>query len=313
VKPRWDALDDLRGLAVFFMVPINVAAAFSSIPAWFKHAPEIGLTLADLVMPVFLFSLGLSASFSYTTRGAADGFGKTFLHALLRYGILFAFGSAGLLVAPGDGWEILQMLGASGLFSFCFLPLPPWPRLGAAGLLLVGVEVMRPFGLQALMLQWYGSGIAGPWGTFSLSFVIICASALGEMIRDASSRARLIASAGMAIVLCAGGLLARNFILFSKHLLSLSYVLFSCGIGSAFLGFLVSWRESLRLRIPLLGSLGRNALVIYMLHAVLSVAVHALFPVDSAAWIAWTSSSLILALCMAAAVLLDRRKIYIKL
>jgi predicted acyltransferase len=313
VKQRWDALDDLRGLAVFFMVPINVAAAFTAVPAWFTHAPADGLTIADLVVPVFLFSLGLSASFSYKARIAAEGPGKTFLHAFLRYGILFAFGTAGVLVARGDGWGILQMLGATGLLSFCFLLLPPWPRLGAAALMLAGVEVLRPWGLETLMRQWYGSGIAGPWGTFSLSFFAVCASALGEMIRDAPARTRLAASAVMAAVLCAGGVIASFFFPFNKHLLSLSYILFACGIASALLALLVVWRETLRLRVPLVGSLGRNALFLYMLHAVLSVVVHALFVDAAAAWIAWTTSILVLALCAAVAGLFDWRKIYIKL
>jgi predicted acyltransferase len=101
---RWDALDDLRGIAVLVMVPVNVAAAFTSIPPWFKHAPAVGLTVADLVVPVFLFSLGLSASFSFKNRMAQSGFGRTFLHALTRFAVLFAFGTIGVvLVDPGHG------------------------------------------------------------------------------------------------------------------------------------------------------------------------------------------------------------------
>ena len=182
-RPRWQALDDLRGLSVLVMVPVNVAAPFLNVPAWLKHAPADGLTIADFVVPGFLFSLGLSAALSFNSRRRRTGLVKTFLHALLRSALLFAFGTAGImLVDRGARYEILMMLGATGLFSFFFLLVPPWPRLAAAAGLLALVEVLRPLGLGALVGQWYETGLGGPWGTFSLSFFAIVASALGQLI-----------------------------------------------------------------------------------------------------------------------------------
>ena len=52
-RQRWESLDDLRGLAFLVMAPVNVAATFTAIPAWFKHAPADGLTLPDFVVPAF--------------------------------------------------------------------------------------------------------------------------------------------------------------------------------------------------------------------------------------------------------------------
>ncbi len=313
-KKRWEALDDLRGLAVLVMVPVNVAAQFTAVPAWFKHAPASGLTVADFVVPVFLFSLGLSASLSFARRIAKDGLAKTFLHALARCAALFVFGLLGiLLVDHENSWEILQMLGATGLFSFFFLFLSPWPRLAAAGLLLAGVEVLRPLGLGALMRGWYDTGIAGPWGTFSLSFFAISASALGEMMKDRASGFRVLASAAMALLLAIGGLVALRYQPFSKHLLSLSYVLFTGGAASGLLALCILWRETLRWPLPLVGSLGRNPLLLYMLHSVLGVLAHALLSDDVSAPIAWSTSLAILALCCAVARVLDDRKLYVRL
>ena len=68
---RWPALDNLRGLAVLVMLPVNAAMTFTAIPAWFKHAPADGVTLADFVLPVFLFSLGVSAAGVYQTGSKA--------------------------------------------------------------------------------------------------------------------------------------------------------------------------------------------------------------------------------------------------
>jgi predicted acyltransferase len=296
------------------MVPVNVAAAFSAIPAWFKHAPGPGLTLPDFVVPVFLFSLGLSASFSFKARVRDRGFGRTFLHALVRYALLFAFGSIGILfVDHSTRWEILQMVGATGLFSFFFLLLPPWPRLGAAVFILAGVETLRPLGLGSLMNAWYDTGIAGPWGTFSLSFFAITASAIGEMVKDASSRRRLSVAAVCAGVLGAAGLLALAFFPFSKHLLSLSYILFTAGVSSALLAMLILVREMDGVKLPVLGSLGRNALVLYMLHAVIGVLMQSLLGDAISAGLAWGVSFLVLGVCILAAVVMDRTRLYVKL
>jgi predicted acyltransferase len=296
------------------MVPVNVAAVFSAIPAWFKHAPGAGLMLPDFVVPVFLFSLGLSSSFSFKARMRDRGFGRTFLHALIRYALLFAFGSIGILfVDHSTRWEILQMLGATGLFSFFFLLLPPWPRLAAAAVILACVEILRPFGLGALMNAWYDTGIAGPWGTFSLSFFAITASAIGEMAKDVSSGRRLSVAAAGAGILGAAGLLALAFFPFSKHLLSLSYVLFTAGVSSALLALLILLREMGGIELPVLGSLGRNALVLYMLHAVIGVILQAFLGDAISAGLAWGVSFLVLGVCILAAVVMDRKKLYVKL
>ena len=313
-RQRWEALDDLRGLAILVMVPVNVAATFTAIPAWFKHAPTTGLTLPDFMVPAFLFSLGLSASFSFRSRVRDRGFSRTLLHAVIRYALLFTFGTIGiLLVDHGTRWETLQMLGATGLLSFFFLPIPPWPRLAAAAALLAAVEVLRPVGLDGLINGWFDTGIGGPWGTFSLSFLAIAASALGEMLRDETSGRRLVFSGVFALVLGAAGLIARAFFPFSKHVLSLSYILFTAGVSSALLCLLVLARELWGLKLPLTGSMGRNALLLYMLHAVIGVGVQALLGGGASAGAAWGASLLVLAVCAAAAVVLDRKKIHVKL
>jgi predicted acyltransferase len=296
------------------MVPVNVAAAFAAIPAWFKHAPGAGLTLPDFVVPVFLFSLGLSASFSFRARVRARGFGRTFLHALVRSVVLFAFGSIGiLLVDHSTRWEILQMLGAVGLFSFFFLLLPAWPRLGAATLVLAVVEILRPLGLGTMMNAWYDTGIAGPWGTFSLSFFVVAASSLGEMVRDGSAGRRLLASGLFAAALCAAGLAALPLFPFSKHALSLSYILFTAGVSSALLAVFVLVREVWGARLPVLAGLGRNALVLNMLHAVIAVIVQSLLSDAISVGLVWVVSFAVLGVCIVAAVVLDRAHLYVKL
>jgi len=313
-KQRWEALDDLRGLAILCMVPVNVGAPFSAIPGWLKHAPALGLSFADFILPCFLFSLGLSASFSFSARVREKGFGKTLLHALVRYAVLFAFGTAGILLVDHSArWEILQMLGATGIFSFFFLLLPPWVRLGAAAVMLACVEVLRPLGLGNLMVGWYDSGLAGPWGTFSLSFLIITASVLGEMIRDADARKRLAYSAGFGGAMIVAGIAAGFFLPFSKHLLSLSYILFTGGISAGVLALLVLITEMGGAGLGFVASLGRNPLLLYMLHAVLGTIALAIAGAEAGWLAAWGACALVLAVCIAAAWALDAKKIYVRL
>jgi predicted acyltransferase len=313
-KLRWEALDDLRGLAILSMIPVNVAAPFNAVPGWFKHAPALGLTFADFILPCFLFSLGLSASFSFSRRVSNKGFGRTLFHAFVRYAVLFAFGSVGiLLVDHTASWEILQMLGATGIFSFLFLLLPPWIRLGAASAMLACVEVLRPLGLGSLMAGWYDSGLAGPWGTFSLSFFIIAASALGEMIREANARKRLAFSAVFGGAMIAAGIAAAFFLPFSKHLLSLSYVLFTCGVSSAVLALLVVITEMRDVSLGFVASLGRNPLLLYMLHAVLGVIALAVAGADASPVAAWGACILVAGICIGAALALDAKKLYVRL
>jgi hypothetical protein len=94
---------------------------------------------------------------------------------------------------------------------------------------------------------------------------------------------------------------------------SLSYVLFTAGVSSALLALLVLAREMWGLKPPILGSMGRNALVLYMLHAVMGVGVQALLGNAVSAGPAWGLSFVVLGACAAAAVVMDRNKVYVKL
>jgi predicted acyltransferase len=313
-RKRWDALDDLRGLAILIMIPVNVAAPYAGIPAWFKHAPADGLTVADLVVPLFLFSLGMSAGFSWRRRVAERGYGRTLLHAVIRNALLCAFGVAGMLLAdPGDRWEVLTMLGVTGMFSFFFLGLRPLPRIAAGLLLLTVVEVLRPLGLGDLIVRWYDTGLGGPWGTVSLSFFPIVASALGELAVEQTPSGRLTILGFGGLLMAAAGAAALAYVPFSKHILSLSYVLFTAGLSAVILALLAAGREMVHVRLPFLDAMGRNPLLLYMLHSVLGLGALALFAAGSPEWLAWTSAGGVLVICVLTAVVLDWRKLYLKL
>ena len=66
---RIATLDIARGLAVALMIFVDDAG--DAVPA-VNHAPWDGLTLADVVMPLFLFVVGASMALSLSTVAALD-------------------------------------------------------------------------------------------------------------------------------------------------------------------------------------------------------------------------------------------------
>lgn len=312
--PRWAALDAFRGLVIFLMLPVNAAMDFTLIPAWFKHARAEGITMPDFIMPAFLVALGLSSSLSLRRRLAADGAGRTWGHALLRYALLFAFGTIGFfLVWKQKNWEILQMLGATGALAFPFLFLPPRLRAVSAIALLAGVEALRPAFFEASYGVWYASGIGGPAGTFALAALPIAASALGELLAAKPWRERALAAGIVGAAAALVGLVASLALPLNKHLLSLSYLFLTFGAALLALAAVEAVVAIIGREPPLLGSLGRNPLFAYMAGGVLTLGVQALLPADSAPALAWTSSLLVLAAICALAAVMDSKRLWIKL
>jgi len=311
---RWAALDNLRGLTVFLMIPVNAGMDFTSIPAWFKHAPGQGLTLADFIMPAFLFALGTSASFSFRRRLAEKGIGRTILHALRRYGLLFLFGTIGFIAVWGSrNWEILQMLGFSGALAFPFFFLLPAWRAAAAVALVGGVEALRPVVFDAAFRAWYEGGIGGPAGAIPLAAIPIAASALGEFLQGRSWKGRTGMAAIVGAVCLGAGLALGLLIPMDKHLLSTSYLIATFGASALALAALTPLDALLDGRLPPLGALGRNPLLAYIIGGILTLVLWLWVPADiPAAW-AWALSLGVLAVVTAVGLVLDRKRIWIRL
>lgn len=311
---RHEALDALRGLTIFLMIPVNAGMDFREFPAFLKHAPGSGMTLADFIMPAFLVALGVSSSLSIRKRLAAEGFTKVLLHAFKRYALLFAFGSIGyFLVWRQDSWEILQMLGLTGALAFPFLFLPPLARIASALALSTLVEFLRPVYFGPAYQLWYASGIGGPAGTFALASLPILASAVGELLRGREPWRRARVSGATGLLLLAGGL-AATFLLGppNKHLLTPAYLLISS--GTAFLALaILELPCALRGDLPLLGAMGRNPLFGYMASGVLILGLRAWLPETSPAAIAWSAVIAVTAAIGAASLVMDRRGLWIRL
>lgn len=119
VRTRRRSLDVVRGLAVVGMLLVNNAGVPAAMPAQLRHSVGGGLTLADLVFPLFLFVAGVGMALSPRLGTPRE--------VLRRCGLLFLLGC--LLVSakyrhlsPSTG--VLQHIALATLAAYALLRLP---------------------------------------------------------------------------------------------------------------------------------------------------------------------------------------------
>jgi predicted acyltransferase len=322
-KERLDSIDQFRGFAIFAMVLANYMADCVVVPSWLKHAPDIGLTVIDLIAPFFIFAIGLTYGPSLSRRISAGTPGRVAGHFFRRFLTLIGLGaiiSAGE-VALGQStsvisWGVLQAIGAAGIVTLPALLLPPKWRV------LVGITVLA--GYQALLdASWLPivlhSSHGGIHGALSWSGMLIVATAIGDdALLQGRSEWRLVI---WSILALGAGIALAAFLPelapVSKNRVSASYVLLSVGAsGLLFAGFRVLV-DRFRVRVPFLSGWGKNPLLLYLLHYLLL----GLFVLPGVAW--WHTDAPALLVAAQAVVLvgmlsfiawaLEKRKIVVSL
>jgi len=171
---RITSIDALRGLVMFTMIFVNdLASAGAIVPGWMmhyelRHPDANGMTFVDLVLPAFLFIVGMSIPFALGSRlDKGERTWKTILHVLQRTASLLFIGV--LMVNGGPDaaklgwspalWQVLMF--ASAIFAFGSIK---WMRLiGLMALLWLGCVWVGPQGEKMLTLspfhlraQWWG-------------------------------------------------------------------------------------------------------------------------------------------------------------
>ena len=313
-KNRLLFLDQFRGLAILLMVFANALAHYERVPPYLQHAPADGYTLPDIVMPMFLFAMGYAAQLSFRSRVNRDGAAKTVGHSIRRCAILIGFGFLGTVMVKDHPWDILEILGTTGLLALPLLFLPPIGRLVIASASLIAYQV-------GLYLLWdrtvtsFGSpgALVEALGAFSVLFIHIFGSCLSAWSKEkpyAVHIARLAIAGAILIVL---GIVVNTFIPFNKHLVSVSYVLLSTGACTYGLLLFMVIAEQWRISIQPLEAMGRNALLLYMFSCTLIVGENVVLPPGVSLLLSVAGFCAVMLLTYLTAAILDWKKIYVKL
>lgn len=271
---RLESIDEFRGFAIVAMVFANYWAGAERVPAWLKHAPNVGLTAIDLIAPLFIFAIGLTYGLSARRRLSSDGPRKTSNHFLERYLALLGIGS---LVAAGGGWfgyderelswGVLQAIGMAGLLTLPFIRLTLWARLGI-GLALLGTYqvLLDRFWLEAVL----GASHGGIQGSLGWAAMLILSTALGDLFHNDRPQCvrHYLGAVALALLL---GLALSTWVPVSKSRISASYVLISLGSSGLVFAAFCTLANRLHIRQPqilfhLFSAWGRNPLLLYLLH-----------------------------------------------
>jgi predicted acyltransferase len=256
-ESRLAAIDQFRGFAILLMVLADYLSHIESVPIWLKHARfGAGLTVVDLIAPMFIFAMALGYRPSMQRRILQQGRRKTALHFIRRYLALIGIGA---LTPLGYSWGLFQTIGGAGLLSLLVIWLPGLARviIGAVGL-----------AAYQLLLDtvWMARTPSTPWcimeGVISWGMMLILASALADLYHDRPRRWRPYLLGSLASL--ALGIALSNWIDVSLYYVSASYVLISLGASALlFAGF---HALTDRLSLPLLIAWGKNPLLLYILH-----------------------------------------------
>lgn len=265
VKARLRSLDQFRGWAVFAMVLVNVFGCFKVMPETFRHHGH-GFSFADSVEPMFLFAVGIGLGLSFKSYAAA--FKRCALLAIT--GVLFwnalklIFQKKGFAQLSPFSGDALGDIGVAGLVSLPVMRKSALVRICYA----VGGVVLIQLVADLQLLGGFDLGLLG-W-----AFPLLLGTVLADYLREKKESIATVCLAG-SLFLIVSGLLTSFRWPISTKLMSFSYLFLSTGVSFlVFLAFHIlndRWGKVL----PQLTTLGKNALVVYLLHQILLKAAKA--------------------------------------
>lgn len=308
------SIDRYRGVLVILMVIGDYLAGIEFVPAALKHATDLGLTVADLVAPAFVFVIGLNFGPSFGRR-LADGFGHSYMYFFKRYLSLVGIGAlisgASNMVGQPSDWGVLQALGEAGLIAVLFIRFPTWARFVVGGALLIAYQLALDSSMLAAVL---GSVHGGFFGSVSWGAMLVLSTAVADIWRKGR-----VPFALCTLALLGAAALSALLVPISKHRVSLSYVLLTLAISAAvflvirWLGARFGSRSAggSKDRAGVLSWWGQHALPLYLVHLLLLGAFVAL-PVawwyaEATPWLAAGQLAVILGLMSVVAWWLNKR------
>lgn len=298
---RDEALDALRGIAVLGMVLVNLQGSGDAAFSMFVHAEWNGFTFADLVFPLFLLASGLALPLALDRRDPPPPAKHILRRSALLYLIGLALGAliGGIVFARIDLASIrftgvLERIAiVYGVCAIACRATRDWigPAVLAAALLAAhGLLLHLPAPGEAAASLAPGQGLSGwldrallpgrlfretwdpegPLSTLSaIATGLIGVAVQRRTMQLARSALTTIAAAALCLILARAALPLWPL---NKALWTPSFALLTAGIGLAMLAILrIVWpRLDAQSWARLVATLGRDALTLYVVHALLT-------------------------------------------
>jgi predicted acyltransferase len=305
---RDQSLDAFRGADVLLMIIVNVQGSDASAFPLLKHAEWNGLTFADLVFPIFLLIVGLSAPLAFDRPGAVIswptilkrtfwlfmiGVGLSWLihptldpdlvrwtGVLQRIAIGYLACAAVVIMTRGAGVAAALALGLLVFHTLMLLYVGSPPSM-AAGMGINGWLDQNFIPGRVLRTTWEPEGILSTLPAIANGLIGV---AVMRWVRARGVGAVALGSAGLALILA--GLVLSPIVPINKNLWTASFALVTCGIGVAFWAILKGlW--------PRIGgtavtrwtvTLGQAALTLYVVHHILIAIIVRTVPSGDKLW-----------------------------
>jgi predicted acyltransferase len=279
------------------MVFVNTTRDFNNIPAWSKHAGDFGLTYVDLIAPFFIFMMALNFKSSFYRRLEKMGRNQAYLKFIYRYLILLGLGLVLNFGVTDSGeliiqWGTLQVLGASGLIALPFIQLKNKWKLIIAIILLIMHQLILETPFKVIIYDGVEGGFFGAlsWGAMMILSIIISDGVRWFKENKIKKSIAIFGCWGLVLIIL--GLILHfftpinsNFII-SRQYMTVSYSIISIGISSLvffvfFYIFEIFGRDHPILQKEnIISILGKNALILFIIHLVLMFISIEFFPSD---------------------------------
>jgi predicted acyltransferase len=299
IPKRLAALDAFRGLTIVLMLLVNNVALDEQTPRQLMHAPwNLGMRLADLVFPWFLFCVGVAMPYSRASffKSRQSQF-RYLTKVFLRGGLLVLIGvllDSAINHHLAFGLGVLQLIGLAYFVAAVAYEARPWLRLTFAVILLVSYgfalrHVPFPEGTAGLFeesnnwarhinttyLEKYG--LRGLLSTIPTAALVLYGTLIGDVLRDknADPIKKLVAVVVSGGALMAVGDIWSVFLPYNKPLWTPPYILVAGGMGALILGgiyVLVDLLNQRWLAYPL-RIFGSNAIVAYVVPILVKVMI----------------------------------------
>jgi len=171
-KTRLLSIDAFRGLTIAAMILVNDPGTWSAVYAPLEHAEWNGWTPTDLVFPFFLFLVGTSMVFSFSSRRERGSTSRELLrHTLRRSLYIYGIGLA-LHLYPFTLRRIehVRVMGVLGRIALCYflgsliyLYCSRRVRGAIVAVILVGYWLMMRF----IPVPGFGAGDLSPFGNLA--------------------------------------------------------------------------------------------------------------------------------------------------